>query len=247
MELSNPSPQRVADYWNDDTKQLATVVGGIALGAYVLMHPRVLKFALVFGLAELVRQQAPFTVSIPSLKSDKAKSEEMIQGRAVVTIACEPSAVYQYWRDLNNAPKFMAGVEEVRVVSETVAVWKMRPIQGKSFSWVGETTEDIPDKKIGWKVIGSDVMSGSGAVQFRNGLKQGTTEVLLNQEVQFVVNLTGSFTQSLVERQLHETLRRLKQILETGEIATTEGQPAGNRTFASRIAHDYVRPVLIPS
>ena len=247
MDPTNPSQQRLAEYWNDDTKQLASVVGGIALGAYVLMHPRVVKFALVFGVAELIRRQVPLTVSVPSFKLNNSQGEDYLRGRAIITIACEPSVVYQYWRDLNNAPQYMSGVEEVRVISDQVAVWKMKPIQGKGFSWVGETTEDVPDKKISWKIIGSDVMSGSGGVQFRSGLKPNTTEVLLNQEVQFPVNLTGSFTESLMKRQLHETLRKLKQRLETGEVASTEGQAMGNRSLAGRAAHDYVKPFLLPS
>jgi uncharacterized membrane protein len=245
--LGNPSQGRPAEYLNDDAKQLATVVGGLALGAYVLMHPRVIKFALAFGAAEFVRRHVSLPVTIPALRSDKGQQGEYIRSRAVITIACEPGAVYRYWRDLNNAPLYMSGVEEVRVVSEKVAIWKMCPIQGKGFSWVGETTEDIPDKKIGWQIIGSDVMSGSGGVQFRSGLKPGTTEVQLHQEVQFPVTITIGLSQMLMRRQLQETLRRLKQILETGEVARIAGQPSGERSLAGRIARDYVKPVLIPS
>ena len=36
------------------------------------------------------------------------------------------------------------------------------------------------------------------------------------------------------EQQLANDLRRWKQLLETGEISTTEGQPAGRRSLLAR-------------
>jgi hypothetical protein len=35
-------------------------------------------------------------------------------------------------------------------------------------------------------------------------------------------------------------------LIEAGEVARIDGQPAGDRSFAGRVAHEYVKPVLIP-
>ena len=43
------------------------------------------------------------------------------------------------------------------------------------------------------------------------------------------------------EQQVATDLRRLKQLLETGEIATTEGQPAGRRSSISQRYDKYVK------
>jgi uncharacterized membrane protein len=247
MDLMNQPHSHSATYWNDDARQLATVVGGVALAAYVLMHPRVLKLAVLLGAAELFRRNVPMNISMPTLSSGVPRQGEGMNVRAAITIGCEPQAAYSYWRDLSKAPGYMAGVQEVRVVSEKVAVWRTKPLRGRSFSWVGETTDDIPGERIAWQMIGSDVLKGSGQVEFRSGLRPGTTEVVLRQEIFFPVTVSTRVTRSLMARQLEETLRKLKQILETGEVARTDGQPAGDRSIAGHIVHEYVRPVLIPS
>jgi uncharacterized membrane protein len=127
-----------------------------------------------------------------------------------------------------------------------VAVWRMRTLPGRSLSWVGETTDDIPGQQISWRIIGSGVVSGSSDARFTKGLLPGTTEVTVRQEMQLPVSGAHWISRTLLRRRLQESLRRLKQLIETGEVARIDGQPAGNRTFAGRIAHDYVKPVLIP-
>jgi uncharacterized membrane protein len=169
-----------------------------------------------------------------------------IQAHASITIAGGPEHVYRFWRNYENAPKFMSGVEDVRIVSENVAEWRMRTMQGHRLSWVGETTEDVPGQRIGWRVIGSDVVAGSGQVEFKGGVAPGTTEVRVRQEVRLPVAGGGWLSRTFMARRMEESLRRLKQLIETGEVARTDGQPAGERGLAGRIAHEYVKPVLIP-
>jgi uncharacterized membrane protein len=246
METKSIHPSESAEFWNDDARQLLKVVGCAAVGGYVLMHPRVLRFALLLGTAELVRRRSRFSVSLPSLRSGHPH-REAIQGKAAITVSCEPETAYAYWRDLTNAPRFMSAVDEVRVVSDKVAVWKMHPMQGKTVSWVGEMVEDVPGERIAWRIIGSDVINGTGNVEFRKGLRPGTTEIRLHQDLHLPIGFSNWLSRSLMTRRLEETLRRFRQLLEAGEVARTQGQPAGERTFAGRLSHEYVKPVLIPS
>lgn len=246
MENKSAAECRIADFWNDDSRRLTAIVGGVALGAYVFTHPRVVKLSLILGAAEVVRRYLPVQLPMRRLARSHPGSESSIKGHASITIATDPDEVYRFWRDLNNAPKFMSGVEEVRTVSEKVAVWRMRTLQGRTLSWVGETTDDMPGERIGWKIIGSDVMSGSGNVRFHKGQLPGTTEVSVQQEICLPVSSSNWLTRTYMKRRLEESLRRLKQLIETGETARIEGQPAGERSVAGRIAHEYVKPVLIP-
>jgi uncharacterized membrane protein len=237
---------RTPAFWNDDSRRLASIVGGVALGGYILTHPRVLKFIVGLGAAELLRRNFPLHLEVPSLRHGGESAGGSVKAHAAITVTADPEHVYQFWHDLNNAPKFMSGVEEVRSVSENVAVWRMRTLPGRSLSWVGETTDDIPGQQISWRIIGSGVVSGSSDARFTKGLLPGTTEVTVRQEMQLPVSGAHWISRTLLRRRLQESLRRLKQLIETGEVARIDGQPAGNRTFAGRIAHDYVKPVLIP-
>ncbi len=45
------------------------------------------------------------------------------------------------------------------------------------------------------------------------------------------------------ERELREDLRRFRQLLETGEIATTVGQPSGRRSVFARMTREGRRSV----
>jgi uncharacterized membrane protein len=234
-----------AEFWNDDSRRLATIVGGIVVGGYALTHPRVIKYGLLLGAGELLRRYLPLPAPIRPLAGVRRRSES-VKGHASITIAKDADQVYQFWRDLNHAPKFMSGVKEVRTVSDNVAVWRMRTLHGKTVSWVGERTEDIPGALIAWQIIGSDVMSGSGNVRFEKGQLPGTTEVRVQQEVCLPVSTSNWITRGYMKRRLEESLRRLKQLIETGETARVDGQPAGERSMAGRIAHEYVKPVLIP-
>ncbi len=231
--------------WNDDSRRLAYIAGGLALGGYIVTHPRVLKFMLALGAAELLRRNIPFRFEMPSFREGHI-APGSIKARASITITSDPEQVYRFWRNLNNAPKFMSGVEDVRTVSDNVAVWRMRTLQGRTLSWVGETIEDVPGQRIGWRLIGSDVISGSGSVQFANGLLPGTTEVRVQQEIRVPITGAHWISRTLMTRRMEESLRRLKQLIEAGEVARIDGQPAGDRSFAGRVAHEYVKPVLIP-
>jgi uncharacterized membrane protein len=50
-----------------------------------------------------------------------------------------------------------------------------------------------------------------------------------------LVRLLGHDPQS----RIREDLRRFKQVMETGEIPTTRGQPAGRRTLLGRITQQW--------
>jgi len=201
---------------------------------------------LGLGAAELLRRNVPLRIEAPSLRPGRFMRSGNIQAHASITIAGGPEHVYQFWRNYENAPKFMSGVEDVRIVSENVAEWRMRTLQGRTLSWIGETTEDVPGQRIAWRIIGSDVIAGSGEVEFMGGAAPGMTEVRLRQEVRLPVAGGAWLSRTVMARRREESLRRLKQLIETGEVARIDGQPAGTRGFAGRMAHEYVKPVLIP-
>jgi uncharacterized membrane protein len=238
--------QACPGFWNDDTRRLAGIAGGLALGGYIVTHPRTLKFMLALGAAELLRRNVPMRIEALSFRPSRLMERSNIRAHASITIASDPEHVYRFWRNFENAPKFMSGVEDVRIVSENVAEWRMRTLQGRTLSWVGETTEDVPGKRIGWRIIGSDVIAGSGEAQFSTGVAPGTTEVRVRQEVRLPLTGGGWISRTLMKRRIEESLRRLKQLIETGEVARIDGQPAGERGLGGRVAHEYVKPFLIP-
>jgi uncharacterized membrane protein len=153
--------------------------------------------------------------------------------RRGVTIRRRPEEIYRFWRDLSNLAKFMSHVLEVREIDDRRSHWVIRGPAGRRLEWDAELITDEPGSLISWRTLpGADVVS-AGSVRFKPTLR-GATEVLLHLQydppggaaARWILTLLGQDPDSHVR----EDLRRLKELLEAGELPTTSGQPTGRRT-----------------
>lgn len=150
---------------------------------------------------------------------------------AALTIAREVDEVYAFWRRLENLPRILRGVHSVTVLDETRSRWEAHIPEVGLVSWEAEILEDRPGELIAWRSRRGSEVHHSGAVMFRPAPGGRGTEVRLSMEPfsrggrvsRWLARLVGWGTGQAVE----EDLRRLKQVLETGETPTTEGQPSG--------------------
>ena len=157
---------------------------------------------------------------------------------AATTIARPPDEVYAFFRRLENAPRFMAFIEAVQEKEAKRSRWVARTPTGQILEWEAEIIEDRPGELIAWRSDPGRLVHHAGAVRFRPAPGGRGTEVRLDIEYdppgaavgRSIARLFGSATEYMVE----EDLRRLKQILEAGETATTRGQPQGPATGAAR-------------
>jgi len=104
------------------------------------------------------------------------------------------------------------------------------PLVGR-VEWDAETTEDRPNELIAWQSLPGSTVNTSGQVRFRPATGKRGTVVELSMNYDPPGGAVGAaaawmFGQS-GEQQVEEDLRRFKAIMETGEIASTEGQPSG--------------------
>lgn len=80
-------------------------------------------------------------------------------------------------------------------------------------------------------------VENSGAVRFER--TPGGRGTVVRVEIQYrppggaIGSLVAKLFGELPEQQVREDLRRFKQLMETGEIITTEGQPAGRKSSTS--------------
>ena len=89
----------------------------------------------------------------------------------------------------------------------------------------------MPNKVIGWRSIeGSDVVS-AGSVNFDDAGPGRGTRVQVHLQYSPPGGKVGAAVARLLGRdaatEIREDLRRFKQILETGEVPSTKGQPRG--------------------
>ena len=148
-----------------------------------------------------------------------------------VTINRPIEELYRFWRNLENLPQFMHHLESVERVTDTLSRWRAHGPGGKIVEWNAEIINEVPNKVIGWRSIeGSDVVS-AGSVNFDDAGPGRGTRVQVHLQYSPPGGKVGAAVARLLGRdaatEIREDLRRFKQILETGEVPSTKGQPRG--------------------
>jgi uncharacterized membrane protein len=142
------------------------------------------------------------------------------------TINKPVAEVYRFWRDFENMPRFMSHLESVRVTGDKHSHWKAKAPAGMTVEWDAEITEDQPDSRIAWRSLeGSDVPN-VGEVKFERA--PGDRGAVVRVELEYTP--PGGVLTSYVAKlfgeepgqQIEDDLRRLKQILEIGEVVQSD-------------------------
>ena len=141
-----------------------------------------------------------------------------------ITIARPVEAVYAFWRDLRNLPRFLRHLDRVTVLDDERSHWVLRGPAGLRLEWDAEIINLIPFELIGWKSLpGADVAS-AGSVRFR-ALDDNSTEVRVRLQYDPPAGKLGASLAWLAGQgastMLHDDLCRLKQWLETGASGQT--------------------------
>ncbi len=146
--------------------------------------------------------------------------------RRTITIACSPEDAYRFWRNLENLPRFVAHLESIAVLDERRSHWIAKAPAGTSVEWDAEIIEDRPNDRIAWRSLpGADIES-SGAVYFEPAPGGRGTEVSVEIRYQPPFGAAGKALAKLLGeepgQQTDGDLRRLKQVLETGEVVRSD-------------------------
>ncbi|WP_374943239.1 SRPBCC family protein [Sphingomonas sp.] len=146
-----------------------------------------------------------------------------------VTINRPAADVYAQFRDFANLPAFMENVVRIDVLDDKRSHWVVKAPAGKTVEWDARVTDEQPGKLIAWtSEEGADVPN-SGRVEFRDAGARGTV-VTATIAYDPPAGIVGKIVAKMFQRepaiQARRDLRRFKQLLETGEIATAAMNPA---------------------
>lgn len=153
---------------------------------------------------------------------------------ASVIVNCSPEEVYRFWRDAGNLPRILENLERVDVIDEKSSHWTARGRGLPETALDAEITVDEPAREIAWKTTGSTTLSHNGRITFTSLTGGRGTAVRMEIAGDAPVDGAGGAITALFgqtsEEEMSDVLIPLKQMLETGEIATTRGQPAGRQS-----------------
>ena len=155
-----------------------------------------------------------------------------IQVRESVTIDKPASELYSYWRDLSNLPDIMRHLKTVEETSETRSHWVAKGPLNTSLEWDAEITQDNENSSLAWKSVDNSQIPNEGSVYFKDAPGGRGTEIHVSLTYHPPLGPVGAGIAKLFgeepSQQVGEDLKRFKQRMETGEVATTKGQPQGN-------------------
>lgn len=175
----------------------------------------------------------------------RAKQEAGNQVNKAVTINRSAEDLYQFWRNFENLPQFMDHLVSVKNLGGNRSHWVAKAPLGKTVEWDAEVTDDVPNHRIAWRSLEGADVTNAGSVEFTPAA--GNRGTMLRVEMSYdppggkigatVAKLAGQAP----DKQVPVDLMRFKQLLEAGEIASTEGQPAGREKSTSAVYDDFLR------
>ncbi|HEX4667296.1 MAG TPA: SRPBCC family protein [Chthoniobacterales bacterium] len=188
-------------------------------------------FANVLGVTAL-----DIIAAVSLTRSSSKGTEEVVQ---TITIGRSPKELYQFWRTLENLPRVMPELEQVRETELRRSHWVARWPGGRTAEWDAEITSDRPNESISWRTLPNSRVAHTGRVHFTPA--PGDRGTIVRVELTYHAP-TGSPGRRLLqlfgqapEQKIQTDLYRLKQIIETGTVTTTEGQPAGRGSSISKL------------
>jgi uncharacterized membrane protein len=166
-----------------------------------------------------------------------------VRSLASVAVNRSPRDCYDFWRDFNHLARFLTHVASVTITGERRSHWRIEA-PGISTEWDAEIVEDIPGERIAWKSLPGSSVENSGVVMFEPGPNGRGAFVRIDMRYKPPAGRLGALLVNALGidpgRQTNTDLRRFKQLMEAGEIATTDGQPSGPRSALRRAAEPII-------
>lgn len=215
-------------------ERIASAVGGGALLGYALMARTRTSIPLgLLGAGLLYRGATGQCEAYRALGINTASAADDDVAREVhveksTTINASPKELYRFWRNFENLPRFMEDLESVTELDNDRSHWVAKGPGGTKVEWDAEIYNEKEDEMIAWRSLPGADVTNAGSVHFETAPGGRGTYL----KVVFNYNLPGGKPAKLFAKLFHQepgqlveyNLKRLKQLIEAGEIPTIEGQ-----------------------
>lgn len=167
----------------------------------------------------------------PKAADSAPRGDGSIYVRRAITINASPQELYQAWRKFDEFPRFMRHLKSVETTGDQTSHWVAHAPAGMTVAWDAEITADEPGRRLAWQSTSSVSVDHQGSVEFAAAPGSRGTELVVELFYRPLGGVMGASLANIFgespEFQIQEDLRHFKQLMETGELTTTEGQPSG--------------------
>lgn len=234
-------------------ERIASVAGGVALMSAAVFKRGPLSIPALFtGLVLLLRGLTGICPAYKALDISTAEDTNHNRRSEIVSVPAETGIhvvravtinrsaedLYNFWRNPANLPSVMKYVESVEYISPERAHWTIKLPAGAKSEFDAEVYTDVPNEVISWRSLPGSQIQNAGSIRFKEAPAGRGTEVTLTLEF---VPPGGAIGQAVMKmfndapsQYIGQYLRDFKMIMETGEQATTEGQPSGRASENGR-------------
>jgi uncharacterized membrane protein len=226
-------------------ERAASLATGVGLLSYILVRRP--KMTLPLGLEAgymLYRGATGHCVFYQML--DINRSENGTGGIKVqrsITINHPRDQLFRIWRNTENLPRFMKHLKSVKVdpTDNARSYWVVTGPLGRDIEWDSEIIEERENEYISWSSLPGSIVESRGSVHFMDAPGDRGAILYVSMEYQPPAGSLGAAFAKLFgeepSQQIRDDLRYFKQIMETGEAASVDGQPSGrNQHFEKSIA-----------
>ncbi len=135
-----------------------------------------------------------------------------------VTIDRSPEDLYRFWRKLENLPRVMSHLREVKPLDGNRSHWVAQAPAGLSIAWDAEIINDEKNELIAWRSLPGAVVDNAGSVRFAPTADGKSTELKVTIDYiapggRFLSTVARLFGQS-PDQEVRADLARFKQIME---------------------------------
>lgn len=223
--------------------RVISLLGGAALAynGWVRKDSPLGKSLTAAGTYLVLRGVSGFCPVSKALHIDTAHADSAgFEITTSVTILKPRNEVYQFWRQLENLPKFMEYLEEVKQTDGRRSHWVAKVPKNivnkeklTAIAWDAEIVQEEKDSRIAWRSLPDSEVENSGEVRFTDAPANRGTVVQATIAYHPPLGAAGQLAAKLLnpafEELVKQDLRRFKRLLEAGEIPTIIGQPSGRK------------------
>jgi uncharacterized membrane protein len=142
--------------------------------------------------------------------------------KASTTIERSAEEVYQFLRDVTNFPRFVSFLSDVTALDDKRSNWIARFPESKEVTWNALLAEEVPDRLLIFTIDSRLLDTLMIRLEPAPGGRGTEVHVSLSARNSRFPGAAARWLRKIPERLLSSELRRMKQVIELGEVSQSD-------------------------
>lgn len=146
-----------------------------------------------------------------------------------ITVNAPVNAVYAFWKELSNLPKFMKHLKSVEMINYKTSLWTANILGGLiKVHWSAKIIKEEPNRYLSWKSLDDSMIETTGRVEFRKRTADNGTELRVEINYQPPGGKIGAGIASIFsdkfEQMIRSDIQQFKIYVESPEFKAYSDQ-----------------------